>query len=126
MNETSIKQMIQNISQKGRAELVQGMIISTAPLKIQVLNDSKLVISERITVVPRHLTDYETEMDIVWSGETAISSDTNTVDAHAHKLLDFNLYKAKAIVRNALKAGEIVHLIVLQNGKKYYVLDRVT
>ncbi len=124
--ETSLKQLIQQMSQHGRAELVQGKVISTSPLKIQILNDSKLVVSERITVIPRHLTDYETEMDIVWGGETSISSNTTTADAHAHKLLDFNIYKAKAVVRNALKVGELVHIIVMQSGKKYYVLDRVT
>lgn len=121
MQPTSIKQMVQEMAKHGRAELVQGKVISEKPLKFQITNDSKLVISERIAIIPRHLTDYETEMDLIWKFDTSVSSNTAAGD----KLVDFNLYKAKAIVRNALKVGETVHLLALQSGKLYYVLDRV-
>ena len=44
---------------------------------------------------------------------------------HSHSLASFNIYKATMTVYNALKVGEKVHLLSFDNGKKYYVLDRV-
>ena len=79
--ETSIKELFQGMIPNA-ADLLQGTVTSTKPLKIQIANDSKLIISKLSAVIPRHLSNYT------------------------------------VIV-------EIVHLIALQNGKKYFVLDRV-
>lgn len=125
MQSTSIHGAIVKMGKSTAPALLQGTVIATDPLKIQIANDSKLVISELITVIPWHLTDYETEVDIEWKGETSVDSNTTTEAGHAHKLEDFNIYKAKITVRNALKVGDILDILALNGGKKYYILDRV-
>lgn len=54
----------------------------------------------------------------------AYSGDTGGTP-HSHALATFNIYGATMTVYNALKVGETVHLLSFDNGKKYYVLDRV-
>lgn len=58
-NETSLKQLFQSMI-PGGPELMEGKVIQINPLKIQMTNDEKLIINERITIVPWHLTDYKT------------------------------------------------------------------
>lgn len=115
--ETSIKQLFQGMVPEG-AVLLQGTVISVSPLKIKIVNDDKLVIGTNITVVPRHLQDYTTTVDIA---NGSINSRTREGDT----LSTFSISGATMTVHNSLKAGDTVHIMSLQNGKKYYVLDRV-
>ncbi|MGN0621130.1 MAG: hypothetical protein ACI4I9_04610 [Porcipelethomonas sp.] len=50
-NNTSLKALLGKLSSGGCA-LVQGEVISSSPLKIKVYNDDKLVLGERVLVVP--------------------------------------------------------------------------
>lgn len=125
MNSTSIRGTLLSLGKSTAPSLLQGTVISAEPLKIQIANDSKLIISGQVTVVPKHLTDYETEADIECMTETSIDSETNLAAGHAHKLEKFNIYKAKITVHNALKKGDIIDVLALDGGKKYYILDRV-
>ncbi len=123
--ETSIKQAIQRMAKFGAPELLEGTVISESPLQIQIANDSKLIISEAITIVPRHLTKYKTTLDIKFSGDTVLDSTTEVNSLHTHKLKDFNIFNAELTVHNELKKGEKVHVLALNHGKKFYVMDRV-
>ena len=123
--ETSIKQAIQRMAKVGAPELLEGTVISESPLQIQIANDSKLIISEAISIVPRHLTEYKTTLDIKFSGDTVLDSTTEANSLHSHKLKDFNIFNAELTVHNELKKGEKVHVLALNSGKKFYVLDRV-
>jgi len=96
---TSIKGIFQSVFTSDN-ELLQGHVVSTSPLRIRVTGDAKLIISETSLVIPKHLTDYTVPCTIEGSTVT----------------LEF---------KNSIMQGDIVHLISLQNGKKYYVLDRV-
>ena len=58
---TSLKQLIQGMTDSG-IEVLQGIVKSASPLKIQMVNDEKLIIGPNITYIPRHLTDYKTEI----------------------------------------------------------------
>ena len=98
--ETSIKELIQGMIPR-EVDLMQGTVISTSPLRIKMINDSKLIISRISTVVPRHLTDHKVSV--------------TTADGDS----------AEMTVHNALNTGDKVHLLAIQNGKKYFVLDRV-
>lgn len=132
-NETSLKQLFQGMIPEGD-EIMEGTVIQTGPLKIQMVNDEKLIINERITIVPWHLTDYTTTADILKDAGT-LDSHTFQDGAHGgHKggdgthvnhLKTYNLYKGTIKVYNALKKGERVHVLALNHGKLYYVLDRV-
>ena len=129
------------------AEIMQGNVISVSPLKIQMVNDEKLIINERITVVPRHLSDYTTEATFT-VGKGTLTSVTTTSGSHqhsggthgghdggngshehvggthSHPLSTYTLDHGTLTVWNALKVGEMVYVLSLNNGKLYYVLDR--
>ncbi len=127
----SIKEMMQGMSERN-AELLQGVVISESPLKIQAVNDSKLIITQVSAIIPWHLTDYETTVDLEETENSPIihaatSKDivSETVSLHSHKNEKFKIYKLKVKVYNALKKGEMVHILAVQNGKKYFILDRV-
>ncbi|MCD8015518.1 MAG: DUF2577 domain-containing protein [Lachnospiraceae bacterium] len=124
-DETSLKGIIQGMM-FDNAELMQGTVISASPLKIQMANDEKLIINERITVVPRHLSDYTTTATYT-VGDGSLSSVTtyNGDDSHRHSLSAFTLTKGTITVYNALKTGDTVYVLSLNRGKLYYVLDRV-
>ncbi|MCC8136401.1 MAG: DUF2577 domain-containing protein [Ruminococcus sp.] len=99
-DETSLKGIIQGMMSDS-AELMQGTVISESPVKIQMANDEKLIINERIAVIPRHLSDYTSEA--AFDGEDPLP----------------------LTVYNGLKTGEKVYVLSLNRGKLYYVLDRV-
>lgn len=103
--ETSLKQLFQSMI-PGGDELMEGTVIETKPLKIQMTNDEQLIINERITVVPWHLTDYTTKATLLGACDTPHVQSTLTV-------------------HNALRKGEKVHILALNHGKLYYILDRV-
>lgn len=78
--EDSIKGMFQKLAGNG-IELIQGTVISLSPIKIQAVNDSKLIISRVSLVIPSRI--------------------------------------------GAFELGDRVYMLVLNKGKKFYVIDRV-
>lgn len=107
------------------AEVLQGIVKSVSPLKIQIVNDEKLVIGPNITYVPRHLTDYKTEISgpniqsYYYTGIDTESGTAPVVPSHVHAV-----GRIPITVHNALKVGERVHVLSFKRGKQYYVLDR--
>ncbi len=101
-NETSLKQLFQSMI-PGGPEIMEGTVIQTDPLKIQMTGDEKHIISERVSIIPWHLTDYKTRATIP----------------------DQSIEKAIITVHNVLRKGDKLHVLSLNNGKLYYVLDRV-
>ena len=79
-SETSLKQIIQNMT-GGEVSVYQGTVLSANPLKIQIANDEKLIITSANTYVPRHLQDYTTTVDI--SGGS-VSGSTASGGGHSH------------------------------------------
>lgn len=118
---TSLKQLFQGMTRDG-VEVLQGIVKSVGPLKIQIVNDEKLTIGPNITYIPRHLTDYSTEVTVSWRTENASGGSGDAAYAsHNHAITG-----RKAItVHNALKVGDRVHVLSFNHGKQYYVLDRV-
>lgn len=111
---TSLKQLIQGMT-GGEVSVIQGKVISTSPLKIRAVNDEKLTICQNSLFVPRHLTNYTTTCLVASSGSHGGHSSGN--GSHSHS--------ASITIYNALKVGETVHLLSLNHGKQYYILDRV-
>lgn len=147
---SSIKQLFQEMIPEAM-EILRGFVISTFPLKIQVENDSKLILSENIVCLPHHLSTYTTTVDITLEGGSIESTTRSgqgahphgesgehdghtegdgthshpaTEGAHVHDLSTFNIYGATMIVHNELQAGEKVYILSFNHGKKYYILDR--
>ncbi len=135
---TSVKQLFQEMNKGNTVEVLQGIVISENPIKIQMINDEKLIIGTNITYIPRHLTDYKTHIDIVQK-DGVVDSHTKidgnhshsgvhgqtSATAHTHSLDTFHIYDMEITVYNALKVGEKVHILSFNHGKQYYVLDRV-
>lgn len=120
-NETSLKGLFQSLAGDG-AEVWQGVVKSTSPLRIQAINDDKLVIGPNITYVPQHLTDYTTEVTVSWRTEATSGGSGDTAFAsHDHAIIG----RKKITVHNALKVGDRVHVLTYKHGKQHYVLDRV-
>lgn len=118
---TSLKQLFQGMAGDG-VEVLQGIVKSVGPLKIQIVNDEKLTIGPNITYIPRHLTDYSTEVTVSWRTENASGGSGDAAYAsHSHAITG----RKTITVHNALKVGDRVHVLSFNHGKQYYVLDRV-
>ena len=133
VNQTSLKQMFQGMVPED-CSIVEGIVINSAPLTIQVINNAKMVLSGAVLMCPRHLTNYATTATITL-GKGEVDSKTYMSGEHSghisgkgehdHKLETFILAEATITIFNSLTAGEKVWLLSFKNGKQYYVLDRV-
>lgn len=99
--DTSMRQAIGRFA-KQEFDIVEGHVVSAAPLAVQLENDSFVANSNLITV-PRHLGVWSGSCTVTIRGETG--QGTVTVD-------------------NRLKAGDHVVMLSYGFGKKYYILDR--
>lgn len=121
---TSLKGLLQGMTGDG-VQVLQGIVKSASPIKIQIVNDDKLTIGPNITYVPRHLTDYKTDISgpniqsYYYTGNSTESGTAPVSPPHVHAI-----GRVSVTVHNALKAGEKVHVLSFNHGKQYYVLDR--
>ena len=122
---TSLKGLFQGMA-AGEAEVLQGIVKSASPIKIQIVNDDKLIIGPNITYVPRHLTDHKTYItgpniqNYYYTGSSTDGGTAPVSPSHVHAV-----GKIQITVHNALQVGEKVHVLSFNHGKQYYVLDRV-
>ena len=117
---TSLKQLIQGMAGDG-LQLIQGVVESTEPLKIKATNDDKLTVGPGNVIVPWQLTDFKTEVTVDWLTENRSGGSSAAAFAsHNHAIQG----RKKIIVHNALRKGDTVHLLALNHGKLYFVLDR--
>lgn len=129
---TSLKQLFQSMVPEAMT-VVRGTVLSASPLKIQVINDDKMILEQNIICLPRHLSTYQTTVDITL-GKGSINSVTKEDGAHGghvggdgkhrNALETFNIFGASMTVYNGLKVGDVVYILSFNHGKKYYILDR--
>lgn len=102
--ETSIRQLIAGIANGARQDsaVIIGNVISASPLKISLVNDSKVVL---------------TSNDLVLSER--FRTHTVTVDLSGIKS------NVRMTVHSGISSGDKVYLISYNNGNKFFVLDRV-
>lgn len=98
-NSKSLKQVIQKMIPENIG-LVEGIVVSTSPLSIQIVNNSKMIASENTLIISKHVTDYTAEIVI-------------------------DLEVKEVTILNGLQIGEKVNMLRFNNGELYYVLDRV-
>ena len=103
VNQTSLKQLIQEMNDPG-IEVMEGIVISTDPLRIRMTGDEKLTIGEANTYISKHLTRYDANCYLTDDEETPIDT---------------------IIIDNSLVEEDMVHILSLNHGKKYFILDRV-
>ncbi|MBR5432148.1 MAG: DUF2577 domain-containing protein [Bacteroidales bacterium] len=111
---TSLKELFQGMIPSS-CSLLQGTVISVSPLKIQIANDAKLVISAASTIIPKHLTDRTVKVTIPNSGG---HSQYVGSGIHSHTEVNMTIY-------DGLKPGDKLHLLAVQNSKKFIALGRV-
>lgn len=109
-NDTSVKGIIQRLIPDGPV-IIEGIVIKTEPLNIQLINDNKMVLGPGVLIIPKHMTDYEAEVNIE---PVELNQESGAISLIGYKMTVFN----------GLKEGERVLLLSLNNGKKYYILDR--
>jgi len=119
--ETSIKQKIQGLL-PASDEVIQGTVMGVNPIKIQAEGDSKLIIGQGSAIIPQHLTDYTTTMDL--SLDRSKANRIAISNSSANDLSTLDIASASVTIHNALKLGDRVDLLSLNQGKKYYVLGR--
>ena len=91
-----------------------GTVLSASPLKIQV--DQKSIYTSKMLILTRNVTDFEVDMTVNHSTEDkGGGSGAAAYEAHKHAYVGKKTFK----VHNALKAGEKVLLIRVQQGKKF-------
>ena len=145
---TSLKECIQSMT-PNQLEIISGKVTQVSPLRIQAVNDEKLILNENTAIVPRHLTDCTIKIDIELDGGSiysntlmdgthphgpsgghpqysgsGIHSHPASEGAHINWLQTFNIYGATIKNYNALRVGDRVSILCFNHGKKYYVLDR--
>lgn len=123
VGKTSLKGIFQDLASVGASEVILGQVKSTSPLSVQVLNDEKLLLNESILYVPEHLKDYQTEMTLIeWKTEEKSGGGGEAAfESHDHDIKG----RKKVIIHNALKTGDMVHLLSFAKGKQYFILGRV-
>lgn len=99
---TSISELIKTIANGSvsTSDIYEGQVTSTSPLKITLVNDAKIVLSDANMVVPEHLRKKTVTF--------TIAGYTRTITIH-----------------EALATGDKVYLLSYNSGKKYFVLDRI-
>lgn len=124
VSKTSIKGLFQDLASKGSAEVVQAIVKEESPLRVQVVNDEKLILTEDLLFIPEHLKDYQTEITLLeWKTENQSGgSGEASFSSHNHDIIG----KKKIIVHNAMKKNDVIYLLSYAKGKQYFVLGRVS
>ena len=101
--------------------IIFGTVQSTSPLTVFV--DAKLTIPEKAIVLSRNVTDFDTEVTVVWRTENTSGGGGgyDAFSSHSHAITG----RKPIRVHNALKSGEKVILIRMAGGQKYLIIDRV-
>ncbi len=122
----SLKQAFQSMIPESIG-LVEGIVVSTAPLSIQIVNNPKMVVSGSLLIIPRHLTDYQTKISFDNPGIKNVVKPYSMDDeaGNDYKLTFQEAVQNEVTVYNSLKMGEKVYMLRFAGGKQYYVLDRV-
>ena len=118
---TSLKQLIQGMNTND-VSLLQGVVISKSPIRVQIIGDEKLILGVNSLYIPEHLTDREIEIEIEeWETENKSGGTGESAFAsHSHNIEG----KKKLTVKGALKTGDTVYILSLNRGRQYYILDR--
>lgn len=131
---TSIKTIIQELAPE-QIRLLVGTVIAKGPLKIQALNDDKLIIREDLIILPQWLSDHvykayiETEAYSEPDPEKEELKDPFTCYypcTSPQQAAPKHYYKQTWIkIKNHLEVGDMVQMLAFGGGRKYYVIDRV-
>jgi hypothetical protein len=104
MIEVIQKAIKQGIDNAGLVGVMEGEVVSAPPnLKVRLKNNSKLIISKELLVVPQKLTDYTMQCSIM--------TDTEEITS--------------ITLKNNLKIGDKIMLVSFEGGQRFYILDKI-
>ena len=109
-----ILEVIRKTSQENKSDLTDllfGQVTSVSPLRIKIEN--RYEISDDLIILTSAVQDFEVEM--------TVDHETETASSHIHKYKG----KKKFFVHLALKVGEKVLVLRVQNGQKFVIIDRL-
>lgn len=98
MSETSIKGVLQNMI-SGETTVLSGTVISSAPLKVKIQDDSGLTLGSAVLIVPEHVKEKKINLKIEDKEQ-------------------------EIIVNKALEVGDNVAILSIDRGSIYYILGR--
>lgn len=108
MAKNSIKGLLQGIAQEGAPGIVTGKVEKLSPLKVRLVTDQKILLSAVSLVIPDRVM-----YGAPWCQCSCHCPESGPCNVdHNHKL------------KRALKVDDVLYLLVLNNGKLYYALDR--
>lgn len=111
---------IQAVNANRPVILVQGEVMKIKPLTIKV--DQKAELPEQFFALTHLVKDYYVDVSVSHVTENRGGGGGYAAyESHNH---DYKGRK-KILVHNGLRVGECVHLLQVQGGQKYIVLDRV-
>lgn len=116
MQPTSLKAMIQGL-QPDPLMALQGRVTSENPVSVTAVNDAKLIISGGALLVPKELTDHKVK--IVMEKTPDKEQEPKETDGQTAT------EEKEILIKNALKKGDTVYLLPLNEGRRYVVLGRV-
>lgn len=101
-NEASIREMFLKIMKQGLSipDIQEAIVIKTEPLTLSLVNDKKITLTSDDLVIPERMKN------------------------HKITIVDGNIKKTVE-VKNSLKKNDAVNLLQYNDGKQYYILDRV-
>ena len=94
-----------------KVDLMYGKVMSIAPLKVQVVNEPKLVLTEEFLILSPLCKQKLFEIP-TWY--------TNTAESHAHTIPKH----PEVEVWRGLEVGDIVLMLRILRGSKFYLLQR--
>ena len=112
-NGKSFRELLKEAVDVRPGGILVGVVKETDPLKIQVLSDAKLLLTESNLYIPRRMRKYT--VDAYIDGSTASAGET----AHSHSLNGWR----RLTIDGSLKANDIVYLLSFDRGALYFVVD---
>lgn len=111
------------------ADLIYGKVISISPLKVQIVNEPKMVLSEAFLIlspfckektftIPKWNTNNETEHTHAIR-DTYSGGGSSSPTSHKH-----SIPKHEVQVWRGLKVGDKVLMLRIHQGNMFYVLQR--
>lgn len=115
-----IKYTVQDIVQASNpADLVEGTVVSTNPIKVEIDGNSELYPSSTF-LIPHYLSN--PEFDVEFTGYRT----TYTRDDYVDPVIveEPIKYHGKLKLNTELKVGDPVYILKCQNGQRAFILDR--
>lgn len=111
-----------------------GTVTQESPLEITT--EQKLLLKRDFLTLTKNVTDYETNVEVSWSAESATlnanhshelepDTDTMVLEEKINLMHSHNVSGNKIKILNGLKQGDKVMLLQKQGGQEFIVLDKI-